>query len=74
MTKLTEIECNPEDTALHLEPEDSAIIIKRFDPVEEVVRIEGDGRIFWKGREVETDEEFRGMVVDLCKYAFGGKG
>ncbi len=32
---------------------------------EEVMRWTGEGRIFWKGREVETDEELREMVRDM---------
>ncbi len=33
----------------------------------EVLRIEYDGRIFWRGREVETDTEFRAAMIDLQK-------
>lgn len=29
----------------------------------EVVRITRDGRIFWNGREVETDEDFRNCMI-----------
>ena len=40
----------------------------------EVVRIASDGRIFWKQREVETDEDFRSAMCELrnllkrCSY------
>lgn len=31
----------------------------------EVASIRSDGRLFWKGREVETDAEFRDMMTGL---------
>ena len=31
----------------------------------EIIRIENDGRIFWKQREVETDNDFRAAMLDL---------
>ena len=34
---------------------------------EEVVRIDKDGRIFWLGREVTTDDEFRQTMLELHK-------
>lgn len=34
---------------------------------QEVVRIGPDGRIFWLGREVTTDEEFRQTMLELHK-------
>jgi CYTH domain-containing protein len=33
----------------------------------EVVRIDRDGRIFWLGREVTTDDEFRQTMLELHK-------
>lgn len=33
----------------------------------EVVRIDTTGRIFWLGREVTTDEEFRQTMLELHK-------
>lgn len=38
----------------------------------EVIRIDPEGRIFWKGREVETDEDFRAAMLELA-YALGKK-
>ena len=32
----------------------------------EVIRIGPDGRLFWRGREVETDDDFRGAMMDLA--------
>jgi hypothetical protein len=29
----------------------------------EAVRFQADGRVFWRGREVETDETFRAMML-----------
>jgi hypothetical protein len=31
----------------------------------EVLRIDPEGRIFWKQREVETDDEFRAAMLEL---------
>lgn len=33
-----------------------------------IVSIQQDGRIFWKGREVETDEDFRSAMMSLVKH------
>ena len=33
----------------------------------EVVRIDAEGRIFWLGREVTTDDEFRQIMLELHK-------
>lgn len=30
-----------------------------------VVTIKSDGRVFWRGREVETDDDFRAAMMDL---------
>jgi hypothetical protein len=35
------------------------------DPLVEIVRIQDDGTILWKGREVESDAEFRSAMIDL---------
>ena len=37
----------------------------------EVVRISADGAIFWKGREVETDEDFKAAMMDVRNYLVG---
>ena len=36
-----------------------------FRASKEVVRIANDGRIFWNGREVESDDDFRAAMMDL---------
>lgn len=38
-----------------------------------VILIQPDGRIFWKGREVETDEEYRKVVIEMLKLLSGVK-
>ena len=38
----------------------------------EVMRIEVDGRIFWKGREVESDDDFRAAMIDV-RHALVGQ-
>ena len=35
------------------------------NPTQEVIRIDKDGRIFWLGREVTTDDEFRQTMLEL---------
>lgn len=42
-------------------------IIKVDSGMEEIIRIADDGRIYWKGREVETDDDFRSAMLDLKK-------
>lgn len=33
----------------------------------EVIRIDADGKLFWHGREVETDTDFRSAMLELAK-------
>jgi hypothetical protein len=33
---------------------------------DEIIRIAPDGRLFWRGREVETDDDFRAAMLDLA--------
>lgn len=37
----------------------------------EVILIESDGRLFWHGREVETDDDFRAAMLELRDYFMG---
>lgn len=37
----------------------------------EVIRIAPDGKLFWHGREVETDNDFRAAMLDLAKHLRG---
>lgn len=39
----------------------------------EVLRIEPDGRLFWKGREVESDDELRSAMLDIKAALCGGQ-
>jgi len=34
---------------------------------EPIIMITPEGRIFWKGREVESDDDFRAAMLDLAK-------
>lgn len=45
-------------------PRDFAIWTSGYGGVE-VIRITQDGRVFWKGREIESDAEFREAVLDI---------
>jgi len=55
-------------TKIEPQPEDSAFTITMFEQnPQEIIRIQYDGRLFWKGREVETDEDFRAAMMDLAK-------
>jgi len=38
----------------------------RKDASTEVIRIGPDGRLFWRGREVETDDNFRRAMMHLA--------
>ena len=35
---------------------------------EPIILIDRSGRIFWKGREVKGDDDFRAAMLDLAKY------
>ncbi len=33
---------------------------------EEVIKITPEGDIYWRGREVETDDDFKGAMMELA--------
>ena len=35
-------------------------------------RVEADGRLFWKGREVESDDELRSAMLEIKRYLTAG--
>lgn len=37
----------------------------------EVIRIANDGGIYWNGREVETDEDFKAAMLEMREYLMG---
>jgi hypothetical protein len=43
-------------------------IVKIISPSEEIIRIDANGRIFWKSREVETDDDFRAAMIELTNH------
>ena len=47
-----------------MESEDVTFQLSESEP-EVVMRWTEDGRVFWRGREVETDDELRAMMRDL---------
>ena len=49
-----------------IKQEPTNILEIRKDTSTEVIRIGPDGRLFWRGREVETDDDFRGAMMDLA--------
>lgn len=51
-------------------PTDPTIIHIVGSNQKEIIRIAHDGRLYWHGREVETDADFRGALLDLCRTLF----
>ena len=47
------------------DPAPSALRIALPNNVE-VIRIAADGRLYWRGREVVTDADFRAAMLDLA--------
>lgn len=45
-------------------------LLKVNSPIEEVFRIAPDGRLFWRGREVLTDDDLRETCKNLCSYLY----
>ncbi|MFI3218333.1 MAG: hypothetical protein QX189_04360 [Methylococcales bacterium] len=43
------------------------------DMQREVLRIDGEGRIYWLGREVESDADLRKAMLGLCEAIRGMK-
>ncbi len=54
---------------LKFEPD--TLTIRNSD--KQIIRIDLDGRVFWNGREVETDEDFRGAMMEMREYFMGRK-
>lgn len=42
------------------------IIVIRDNSTNEILRIAPDGKLFWNGREVETDDDFRAAMLELA--------
>lgn len=40
---------------------------------EEVIHIDREGKLFWHGREVETDDDFRAAMLECMQYIAGIK-
>ena len=49
-----------------IKQEPGNILEIRKDANTEVIRIGPKGHLFWRGREVETDDDFRGAMMDLA--------
>jgi CRISPR/Cas system-associated exonuclease Cas4 (RecB family) len=52
----------------------SALWIDSGISMKEAFRIEQTGRIFWRGREVETDDDLRSAVLELRDAMFDARG
>jgi len=47
------------------------ILTVNIKPGEEVIRIDADGTLYWKGRLIETDDEFKAAMMALSRYMRG---
>lgn len=56
-----------------LEFRETDIITVRDTDATEIIKIDPTGRIFWKQREVETDDDFRKAMLDLADALKGKK-
>ena len=50
---------------------DYPIIKVCANDLKEVMRIERDGRIYWNGREIESDDDFKAAMMDVHKVLCG---
>ena len=53
--------------------EETVRIVSIRNQGKEVIRVDHIGRAFWNGREVETDEDFRGAMLELRDFFMGRK-
>lgn len=60
-----------DDDTVHFSRRDTDIINVWDKDATEIIRIAPDGRVFWKQREVETDDDFRNAMLDLAKALKG---
>lgn len=44
------------------------ILFVRSNNMQEVVRIAADGNVYWRGRLVESDDEFKQAMLDLAQW------
>jgi hypothetical protein len=66
------MEAEPNDLGLKVKvPLPDILTVTPPSTGEVVIRISHDGRLFWHGREVETDTEFRGAMMDLARRLWG---
>lgn len=54
---------------LTIDPNPIALLVCDKDGQERIC-VKPDGRIFWHGREVETDAAYREVIVDLVRHLF----
>jgi hypothetical protein len=52
-------------SAANLSPD---ILFVQANPGREVIRITHTGELYWNGRLVETDEDFKLAMLDLAKH------
>lgn len=55
----------PIEGAITNAPADCVLLFHGAGP-REVLRIDLAGRIWWNGREVESDDDFRAAMLDVC--------
>lgn len=56
-------ECEWQESARLAQPADQPI-----PSTEPIIRIQPNGRLFWRGREVETDAGFRAAMMDFAGF------
>ena len=44
------------------------ILFARSNNMQEVIRIAHDGNVYWRGRLVESDDEFKQAMLDLAQW------
>lgn len=53
------------------QPNAGSIVFRVGVASETILEIKADGRLFWRGREVETDDDLRKAMVELSGAIVG---
>ena len=58
---------SPEEYTIEIADYKPDILLIQPSPYgDELIRIDPDGNIFWKGRLVESDDDFKASMLDLA--------
>ena len=58
---------------LKITPPPNTLVVYNSSTSKPIITVTREGRLYWGEREVETDEEFRGMMMEWAKIMIGNQ-